>query len=119
MSKPQELPDGREFYRLDFKVRPTEQHPLFWQSAAGILTIWIYAESPENAEFRSRGLLSVLPFEVIGETVQVIGCTSPNCEAVEIIEEMARMVGFGAFFDPYDSNADERDIPFPGEETAA
>lgn len=27
-----ELPDGRELFRLNFKVRPTERHPLFLAS---------------------------------------------------------------------------------------
>lgn len=114
-----ELNERRELHRVDFKVRPSEDHPLFRKSACGALSLWIYAASPLDAVERCWPFLAALPFELVDQDeAQITSPFRPSNEAERIVAEQAELTGIAQFYDAYDDEAEERDIPFPGEETA-
>ncbi|HEY1771327.1 MAG TPA: hypothetical protein VGG02_13835 [Chthoniobacterales bacterium] len=116
-----ELGDGRELFRLDFKVRPKESHPLFWKSACGILTIWTFARDVNEARDHSLVLLLSMDFDLAGKDAQFSHHLNSTARSYQIVAEQAEMIGFSAIYEPYDEHADAKDLPspvFPGAKSA-
>lgn len=119
MSESLELPDGSELFRVDFKVRPTDAHPLRWKSACGILSIWTFAKDKDEAISYCLTVVAVMPFHITDDEVLCSNKFAAINSAIGIVADQAEYLGFSAFYDAYDHNADERDIPFPGEKAVA
>ncbi len=117
----QKLEDGRVLRRIDYKVRPSPDHPLFWERQHGILAIWLYAASEEDLVERANGLLAALPFEQISEQTQV--CVATPVPPISIggaltdisgrVESAAKSVGCSFHFSSKPLGDSEEDLAFP------
>jgi len=58
-------------HRVLLKVRPLPGHPLFWQMQFGLLRMWLFANSDEDAAGRAMKIIAQLPYERIGDQVRV------------------------------------------------
>ena len=111
-------PDDRTLYRIDYRVRPTEDHPRYGQSAGGILCIWLFERSSGEAGVRSMHLLDVLPFQTVGHEVQYQDEFSPPNVAMQILLEQVELCGFSFYYHAHPDATDIARIPFPGEKAA-
>lgn len=102
------LPDGRELFRLDFLVRPTEDHPMYGHVESGKLIIWVYDRVIEDAACRALHLIKVMPFLAISPEVQGDYAIAPDNTAYEIMADMVDRVGHAAHFEPDKSTPNDR-----------
>jgi hypothetical protein len=65
MSEP--LTDRAALYVVVRKVRPLPGHPQYWECQCGILNIWLYADSAEDAAATAKTIIAALPYERAGE----------------------------------------------------
>ena len=112
--------DDRTLYRIDHRVRPSEDHPRYGQSAGGILSIWVFDHSSSYAAGRSLHHLQLLPFQAVGREMRYEDeFDDPPNEAMKILIEMVMSTGIAHYYFPSAAAAaDIKNIPFPGEEAA-
>jgi hypothetical protein len=48
------------------RIKPTPQHPAFYDIEAGLFIIWLVDTSADNAKKRAAVILAQLPYEVFG-----------------------------------------------------
>ncbi len=53
-------------YRTVFKVKPTKNHPRFFDWDFGLLSIWLFADSGDEAIERAETIIAALPYEIFG-----------------------------------------------------
>lgn len=85
-----------ELFKVDFKIRPTVNHPLFFDMQFGFLAVWIFAESVEDANERATAIVEQLPYEIAGQKARVyeIPSTGPSEPAHWVLAaEQARKIG--------------------------
>ena len=61
------MSDNAKLFQVKFKVRPTVEHPLYWDMEFGVFIVWCFAVSGEIAKARVDLIMGQLPFEVIAE----------------------------------------------------
>lgn len=66
MSEPTDL------CRVTFRVRPLPGNPRYWDCQFGFLLVWLYSNSPEDANARADKILDELPYERIGTDALVV-----------------------------------------------
>jgi hypothetical protein len=54
-----------DLYRVSIKIRPTKDHPKFWEIQYGVLQICLFGESPDDAAKRAVIITEQLPYEVV------------------------------------------------------
>jgi hypothetical protein len=54
-----------KLYRAWMKVRPSVEHPLFFDVQFGILTLWLFASDSNSAANRAVQFADLLPFELV------------------------------------------------------
>jgi hypothetical protein len=93
------LADGRTLYRIDYRVRPSEDHPEHGgESDGGILSIWVFGRSASLAAVRALHLLQVLPFEAASREIRYDDeITTPN-EAMKIVVDQVELCGFSFYY---------------------
>jgi len=52
-----------KLYRIRFALRPTPQHPSYFEVQFCFLNVWLSDESPEAAKARAIAILDQLPYE--------------------------------------------------------
>ncbi|MBA3960858.1 MAG: hypothetical protein H0X40_03020 [Chthoniobacterales bacterium] len=105
MKKIAKLADGRKLYRIEWQVRPSEDHPLFGKSAAGALSIWVFERSPGAAGVRAMSLLEVMPFLTTSKVAESVTNIVPPHEAYRILVDMVELTGFSAYYDSREETA--------------
>jgi hypothetical protein len=65
------LAEGTTLHKVGFKVRPAPGHPRFYEWQFGILAVWLFASSPEDAQQRALTIVKALPYEIVGSQVLV------------------------------------------------
>lgn len=83
-----------QLYRVALKVRPSPGHPRYYECQFGVLCMWIYAPSPEDAGIRARRIVSDLPYEHVGTNVTV-GVDPKPSELEQQCFEQALQLGIG------------------------
>jgi hypothetical protein len=68
----QPLSDKAELVTVILEVRPLPGHPLFWTLDSAWLHLWLYADSEEGAIATAEQILGVLPYERVGERIEVL-----------------------------------------------
>lgn len=118
------LEDGRALRQIFYKVRPSPDHPLFWAHQCGILSIWLYAATNDDAIERATPILAALPFEKITEQAAVKsnlprqaplpakGGAPFTVDLDAIIVNHARMVGCFVYFFAWPLGTNEEDLTF-------
>ncbi|MGI8438089.1 MAG: hypothetical protein ACR2NX_14525 [Chthoniobacterales bacterium] len=85
------LHDGRTLHRIYYKMRMAPDHPLHWERECGILAIWLYAASNDDAVTRSEPILAALPFEKIVEQAGVMRVRRSDPINVTVAENICRL----------------------------
>lgn len=75
------LAEQATLYSLDIKVRPLPGHPLYWECQCGILRIWLYGNSPEDAARRLELIMAALPYDRVGSEAVVSEASGDNSSA--------------------------------------
>lgn len=96
-----------KLFRIIFRVRPTPEHPLFWELQCGLLNIWLFDADPEVAAKRAQGITEQLPYELIGEKVRVILDKGERLPEIQQGEAQARLAGIGIFLVCFKVGQDE------------
>jgi hypothetical protein len=84
-------------FRTLFKVRPSVDHPSFYEFQWGILAVILIAGHDFEAEERSKAIVAQLPFEVVGECGGAVLWTEPRKEHEAYSEEMLMTLGFAYY----------------------
>jgi len=93
----------QQIYQVVYKVRPTPEHPKFYDWQFGWLVIWIFAKGPEHAEEKASKIFDQLPYEIVvtadfGQRIAVHKALTPplGCEAqFEAAKNVALSAGIG------------------------
>lgn len=56
-----------QLFQIFFKVRPAIGHPLYYDIQYGVLTVFCYGLTIEEAATFASEMVEVLPYEIIGE----------------------------------------------------
>jgi hypothetical protein len=97
----------QKIWRVKLKVKPSPQHPLYFEWEDGWLNVWLLDESFESAAHRATDILEHLPYEIIGDTVGVSADEMPGPEKADemrICEHQAKRLGFAMYLwavDPF------------------
>ncbi len=65
-----------KLFRVTFKVQPTADHPLYWDWEFGLLSMWLFGASADDAAERAEAIIKHLPYELVGD-----GCKSRLADA--------------------------------------
>jgi len=65
------LNDRSQLYRVSAKVRPLPWHPIYYDWQFGFLSLWLFANSVEDARERALLIAGALPYELAGEELSV------------------------------------------------
>ena len=58
-------------YRIMFKVKPSVNHPSYWELEFGFLNLFLFDNDVKNVARRGMAILAQLPFEMVGERCAV------------------------------------------------
>jgi hypothetical protein len=88
----------RRLFCVSFKVRPSVDHPRFYDWQFGILHLWIFGTDDDDAGERAEIIIQTLPYEIVGDSYSSlvegsaeIEDTPPNRTAAAC----AKQFGFG------------------------
>ena len=76
------MPTPRQLYPLIFKVRPSSEHPEYYQVQFGYLFTWVAEHFRDSAADAARTIVGLLPFELITEQVRV--CIN-RCKGLKMV----------------------------------
>ena len=88
----------RRLFRVSFKVRPTSNHPRFWDWQFGILYLWIFGADDDDAGERAEIIIRTLPYEIVGDSYNCLVEGSSEIEDTpqnRTAEAWAKQVGLG------------------------
>jgi hypothetical protein len=77
-----------------FKVRPTTEHPSYWNFQWAMLGIVLTAQHDFEAEEKATAIIAQLPFEVVGSSSGAVPWSKPSNEHTAFSEEIFAAVGF-------------------------
>lgn len=52
------------FYRINLEVETARERPPLWPAQSGYLSVFLFADDPENAAIRARTIAELLPYTV-------------------------------------------------------
>ena len=82
-------------YRAEFRVRPSPQHPNYWDLQFGILNLHLFDEDSESALRRATRIVEQLPYEIVGGPGTVREDTGEPVEPwLQIRREQTLIFGF-------------------------
>jgi hypothetical protein len=92
-----------KLYQVCLKVRPSKDHPKFFEAKFGYLSIFLFGESPDDAAERAVTITEQLPYERVNnqetwqESWRVSVSLAGGSKGPEFreIEQRARDVGIG------------------------
>lgn len=90
-------------YRVALKVAPTPAHPIYYEWQVAIFSVWVFADSEEDAAEKAHVFTKPLPYEVLSpeflvERVLPKGKDSVPGSQWEIQgERTARFIGLGYY----------------------
>jgi hypothetical protein len=94
-------------YRVCVRVRPTTEHPTYFEIQFGYLLVWIVGKTAEDAGVKAAEVVERLPYEIVGERLLV---QKPKDEArsdlAEFVDE-TKKVGISFQFLVRETGADE------------
>ena len=68
-----------ELYRGSTKVAPAAWHPKFYDWEHGFLSLWLFADSPDDASTKAETIIAPLPYERVNDEF-AIESGFPNTE---------------------------------------
>lgn len=80
-----------KLFRVARKVRPLPGHPRFWDCQFGILNVWVFANSFEEAKTHVDVIVAELPYEIVGDHAVVFEAEG---EADAMSEDATTRKGF-------------------------
>jgi hypothetical protein len=100
-------------YRVTAKAKPTPAHPQFFDWQYGLVEVWIYATSIDEAGVKTRAILDLLPYEVVGPNMR-IQLDKPSLPSdppgFDTARSQATFVGFGLCLCVVPVGTDEQDF---------
>jgi hypothetical protein len=89
------MADEWQLYRVSARVRPLPWHPKYYDWQFGVLCLWLFADSVDDAVERAKSILSVLPYEHVGTEVAVEKhfAQSAKHAVLQAIQEEAKQTG--------------------------
>jgi hypothetical protein len=63
--------DRLKLYGVEIRVRPTPEHPRYFEIGFGWLIIFLLDESPQSAGVRAELIADQLPYERVGEKLRI------------------------------------------------
>jgi hypothetical protein len=113
-NRTQSSKETTSLYRVTLRVRPSKDHPRFWEVQYGYLHICLYSTDQNEAAGRAVIIAEQLPYELVFPegTKRVIvrragGSTLPELVAAE---ERAKDIGVSFFWNNYATGVDEGDF---------
>lgn len=83
------------FFKVTFGVTTTPERPNFWNDEPGWCIFWLFARDHDDANARAKGILEMLPFELVDPTAAVFDLdeefTPPAGENAELRELLNRL----------------------------
>lgn len=75
-----------KLFRVTFRVRPAVDHPIYWDWQFGLLSIWLFAASDDEAGERALQIINQLPYEIVGDWYKSLPADSapPYSEAEKV-----------------------------------
>lgn len=64
------LTERAALHCISFKARPLPGHPRYYAFQVGLLSVWLFANSVEDATERASLIVGALPYERIGDAAR-------------------------------------------------
>lgn len=90
---------SNQLFRVQFEVRLTPDHPMFFEAGDGLLSIWLFDQSAQEAGDRAGKIVSYLPYERATNAAAVISADKDTRADMRACAEQARKLGFELRFD--------------------
>ena len=82
-------------YNVAVFVRPSPQHPKFWDFEHGLLHVFLYAPSAAEAHGRAVAVARQLPYEILREENRVREAGQETHPALQSARNDAMQIGLG------------------------
>jgi hypothetical protein len=108
------ITEQTNLYRVTLKVRPTKDHPRFWDVQFGFLHICLFDVDQNEAAGRAVIIAEQLPFELVfpegTKRVTVRRAGGSSLPELLAAEAQAKAIGFSIYSHYYATGVDEDDF---------